>query len=272
MSMGSTGRLRGSGFTEEPRPEESERSVEDLILGFDIKPPEDEVDRLFRSTEDDYMEAKRRLQEEMGQTGDEAGRVDVPPRQKLYVGTSKSFNINAYLNSDGETIHSEHSDWDTLGYDRSDIRRAISTIDAGMKPLSRDISVVRFVDSDALGKMLGMEEISGRRGFLNLLSRLQSDDGMKRNFTDMLRGVDYVHKAYTSTSYTKDHPSYNDRDIKLNIVAKRGSSAIVTNNDAEHEILLGRGAKYNFTGNYRVETVTTSDGRRKKQLVLDVEI
>ena len=205
------------------------------------------------------------LQNEMGQTGFEAGDPNTNPNSKLYVNTGKSFNINAYLLSDGKTYYSEHTDWSNY-IDEAWIKNAIKKIDSGMKPLSQSLNVGRFVDSQALGKMLGMH--LSNAGFKNLLNKLESNKEAQKNFSTLLKGIDYTHKAYTSTVYTMNHPSYGDKDVMFNIVAKKGTDAIITANHAEKEILFGRNAKYNFTGKWR--TKTTQSG--KKQLVIDVVI
>ena len=59
-------------------------------------------------TEDSVKE----LRNAMGQTGNEAGDPFTNPNSKIYANSGKAFNINAYLNSDGETIKSDMTDWD----------------------------------------------------------------------------------------------------------------------------------------------------------------
>lgn len=41
---------------------------------------------------------------------------------------------------------------------------------------------------------------------------------------------------------------FTGRPIKLNITAKKGTKAIITNNAMESEIVLGRNQKWKFTG------------------------
>lgn len=256
--MGSVGASRGSsGVGSEATEfiEERKRETEDI----------------FSSAETVDESLKRQLQIEMGQTGDEAGRSDLPrgSGELLYVKTSKAFNINAYLNSDGETIHSEHSSWDETGrYGRKDVEAAIKQIDAGMKPLTRDLQLTRFISYDSMKHMFGLP--MSRSQFNTLLNNLETNPTAQRSFKDMLMDTDYTHKGYSSTTYTKDHESFGSRDIRLNVVMRKGTNAIITNNDAEHEILGGRGLKYNFTGGYKVQEVTDKYGRKRKQLVLDV--
>ena len=257
--MGSVGARKRSGSDSE--------SVDVTVATADSRATEEITGQVL--TRDDIPE----LQREMGQTGDEAGEVNpIRRRDKIYVNTSKSFNINAYLNSDGESISSPHSDWDTvMGYDRSAIRRDIERIDRGMKPLPENISLTRFVDVDAIQRMIPGIGID-KSNIQSVLNTLESDSSAASNFATVLRNVDYTHKAYTSASYLQTHPSYGSRDIKMNIVMRKGTNAIVTNNHRESEILGAHGLKYNFTGGFRVATVTDEYGRQKKQLVLDVYI
>ena len=206
------------------------------------------------------------LQRQMGQTGDEAGMVGVPPHQKLYVGTSKSYNINQYLNTNGTSIKARGSQWDQLGYNKTMIKNDIAKIDRGMKGLSNDVKLTRFVYGDQLGQMLGNKGINNGTIDTLITSLKRGDATAVSNFRSALKGADYTHKAYTSATYVSNHPAFDMRDVRLNFVARKGTKAVVTNNHAEHEILLGRNIKYNFTGDFRV--VTTPKG--VDQLVIDV--
>ena len=208
----------------------------------------------------------KQLQKEMGQDGYEAGDPNEVPHKKLYVKTGKAFNINAYLNSDGSTIQSSHSNWNDL-IDKPWVKGAIPKIDKGMKPLSQSVQVSRFLDGDSLGYMLPNVGIT-KSNFGTFISMLESGKISPKSFQSLLQDVDYTHKGYTSTTYAQSHGSYGDRDVKLNMVLRKGTPAIVTNNHAESEILAGRNQKYNFTGGYKVVTLPSG----KKQLVLDVYV
>ena len=204
------------------------------------------------------------LQNEMGQTGYEAGDPNTYPNAKLYAKTGKSFNINAFLNSDGSTITSDHSDWNGL-VDKYWIKDAIQKLDKGMKPLSQSVQVTRFIDGDSLGYMV--PDIGVNKGNFNeFLNKLDSGQISAKSFQTALKDTDYTHKGYTSTTYKQTHGSYGDRDVKLNVVLRKGTPAIITNNHAENEILAGRNQKYHFTGGYKIQTLPSG----KKQLVLDV--
>lgn len=217
--------------------------------------------RLTRADVDD-------LQRAMGQTGLEAGDPNVSPDNKVYVNTSKAFNINAYLRSDGTSVHdaSNNSDWENLGYTRADAARAVAQIDAGMAPLPEALELTRFVGAGALGSMLGNPKITTTNA-ARIIRSIATPQGAQK-FAQALRNASYTEKAYTSTTYWDTHPAFNNRQIRLNIIARPGTPAIVTSNHREAEVLLGRNLHYRFTGGFRVET--TSAG--VQQLVIDVEV
>jgi hypothetical protein len=212
------------------------------------------------------------LQRQMGQTGDEAG-VPNPlggGRAKLYVNTSKAFNINYYLMTDGKSIDSPLSNWQNLGYTKRMVKNDIAKIDAGMKPLSQSVQLTRWVSGDALGSMMGTNSVNSSN-ISTIISKLETDKSFGKNFSSMLKGTDYTQKSYTSASYKDTHSTFDKAPVKFNMVMRKGTNAIVTNNHAEAEVLGARNSKYNFTGNWRVvETTPTSTGRKQKQLVIDV--
>lgn len=209
-----------------------------------------------------------RLQRAMGQTGYEAGDPNTSPQNKVYVKTSKSFNINAYLRSGMTSVHdpSGNSQWEHLGYTTRDAARAVRQIDAGMKALPESIRLTRFVGGSALGAILGNPRITSTN-IGRIIQSIKTPQGAAK-FAAALRAADYTEDAYTSTTYLQTHPSFDTRQLRLNVVARKGTKAIVTSNHAENEVLLGRGVKYNFTGGFRV--VRTPKG--VEQLEIDVVI
>lgn len=214
----------------------------------------------------DQLNKIMQLQVEMGQTGFEAGDPNESPNGKLYVNTGKSWVINTYLNSDGKTMDTPNTDWDDL-VSESWVKDAIKKIDAGMKPMSQSVQTSRFLSANAASKMLGIQITDN---FINALAEGKGVGAkeLKKNFADMLGGLDYTHKAYTSTTYSGKHGSYDKYPVKLNMVIKKGTDAIVTNNHKEYEIVVGRNKKYNFTKKFHVESLSNG----KKQLVIDVVI
>ena len=208
----------------------------------------------------------KQLQQEMGQTGMEAGNPNETPNGKLYAKTGKAFNINAFLNSDGATILSDYSNWNGL-VDKPWVQNAIKQLDKGMKPLSQAVQVSRYVDGDSLGYMVPGMGVD-KSNFNTFLGKLESGEISPKAFQTALKDVNYTHKGYTSTTYEKSHGSYGGRDVRLNIVMRQGTPSIVTNNHAEHEIVAGRNLPYHFTGGYHVDTLPSG----KKQLVLDMYV
>lgn len=206
------------------------------------------------------------LQQAMGQTGFEAGDPNAAPRDKVYVKTSKSFNINAYLRTGSVHDKSQNSQWEYLGYSNADAARAVQQIDAGMRPLPENIALTRFVGGSALGAMLGNSRITSAN-IDRVIQSIATPQGAAK-FAAALAAADYTEKGYTSTTYLQSHPAFDTRSIRLNIVARKGTQAIATSNHAENEILLGRNAHYRFTGGFRVK-VTPSG---VQQLEIDVEI
>lgn len=202
----------------------------------------------------------------MRQTGNEAGRTDLKPGKELYVGTSKSYNINRYLESDGKDFRAKGSKWEKFGYDQKHIKKDIKLIDRGMKPLPADIRVSRYVYGEQLGIMLGDSDRINNNSINGFISDLRAGDKNVRNeFRSMLASTVYNHKGYVSTTYVRRHPSFDLRSVRLDLVVKRGTKAIMTNNHTEHEVLLQRDLKLYFTGRFCI--ITTRKG--VDQLVIE---
>lgn len=219
---------------------------------------------LTEMSESDRLDKLRELQRTMGQTGLEAGDPDESPRNKLYVNTGKAWVINTYLTNDRGSYDTPGTDWDNL-VDREWLDRAIRKLDRGMKPMSEDIIVNRYMDAEAADKMLGLGEVTSD-GFNALINLIDRSDSNKEDFKNLLGGLDYTQKAYTSTTASEEHSSYDNYPVKLNMIISKGTPAIVTSNFREHEIVVGRNRKYKFTKNFYVKTLPSG----KKQLVIDV--
>ena len=145
------------------------------------------------------------------------------------------------------------------------VKDAIQQIDSGMSPLTQSVETYRFVTAEAASQMFGVNINSGNVN--SFMHQLETNPTTASQFKEVLHNVDYTHKAYTSTTYVASHGSYDKYPVKLHIVAKKGTPAIVTSNHNEHEILIGRNQSYKFKS-YRVETLPGG----KKQLVVDVTI
>jgi hypothetical protein len=190
----------------------------------------------------------------MGQTGDEAGqnrRFQGDPRS-IYVQTSKSYLVNQALESDMKSLtnpfiqqNNGAMHWIRTGYTMNDATQAIRSIDAGMKPTTQDLRLVRYESDRAfstlLGKQLTASEIRSIQGMSD--SQLQT----------MFVGRDRTSKGYLSTSWRMDTNSARDRQymsspVSFEYTTRAGVHAIVTNNLGEHEALIGRGYRQTVTG------------------------
>ena len=228
----------------------------------------------FTKLSDSEQQAKiKEMQSAMGQTGDEAGKYNLSKgsSSKMYVNCSKSFDINYYLNTGN--VGSPQSTWTTSGgYTESDIKSDIAKMDSGMKPLSESVMGYKYSDGNALGKMLGTETINNGN-IQSLINTLQTDKVAQQDFVTTLKEAQYTHKGYTSMSYLPEHSTYDSSPIRFDFVMKKGTDAIVTNNKPEHEIIGHRDAKYNLTGNYKVEEVySKAAGKKVKQLIIECYI
>lgn len=160
------------------------------------------------------------LRRQMGQTGDEG---------RGFVATSRSWNINAFWR--GELDFNNRSGWN-MG--ENEIRATTARLDAAMKPLPKSINTVRFVDEKFLSS-LGLEPRVGRQ-----------TEGAVRGF--IRGGGTLTTPAFTSVSTNVRQNVFTGRPIKLNITAKKGTKAIITNNISESEIVLGRNQRWKITG------------------------
>ena len=209
------------------------------------------------------------LQNAMGQTGYEAGDPTASPYNKLYVNTGKSMCINKYLNTDGESIQSDYTDWDDL-ISKEWVKGAIEKLDKGMKPLPENIKGYKYMSPEALGKLLNLN--ISEKNIEKFIDKLDADESYRQKLDQILQNTDYTHKAYTSISYLPSLSTYDSYPVRLNVVMTKGAKAIVTNNNAEHEIVGGRNAKYNFTSGHVEKVYSHAAGKYIKQLLIDVYI
>lgn len=210
----------------------------------------------------------QRLQSDMGQTGYEAGDPNAyPNRNKLYVKTSKAFDINYYL-ATGK-VGSPNSNWTSLGYTERMIKNDINRIDSGMRPMSEPVLAYRYVTLRSASRMLGMSENDLGR----VMVQLNSNPNIASSFGDVLRSTNYTQSAYSSFSYDKRHGLFDSYPIRLRTVIRQGTDAIVTNNHVENEIITHRGSHYNFTGNARLVTeYSKALGKNHTYLEIDVTV
>lgn len=194
------------------------------------------------------------LQRMMGQTGDEAGqnrRFQGDPRS-IYVQTSKSYLVNQALESNMTSLtntfiqqNSGAMHWIRTGYNMNDATQAIRQIDAGMKPTTQNLRLVRYENERAFSTLLG-RDVSA-----NELKKIQGMSEAQLN--TLFVGTHRTSRGYLSTSWRMDATSQRDRQYMASPVAfeyttKAGVSAIVTNNIGEHEALIGRGYTQRISG------------------------
>ena len=257
--MGNTGANKGSSTIGGAATQQGSESIE----GFD-----------FTTLTDAEQKAKvKQMQQEMGQTGDEAGKYNLShgDSKKMYVNCSKSFDINYFL-ATGK-VGSPQSTWTDAGYTKADIEADIAKMDAGMKPLSESVMGYKYADGSTLGRMLGLDALTNST-IAKLVKTLQSDKVAAADFATRLAETDYTHPAYTSMSYVPSHGSYDYLPVRIDFVARKGTKAIVTNNSPEHEIIGARGLKYHFTGKFKIEQPysTTLGYNTPYQLVIECYI
>ena len=206
---------------------------------------------VFADQSDTQMTMLRRM---MGQTGDEAGlnrRFKGDPRS-IYVQTSKSYLVNQALESNMTTLTNPFIQqdngamhWIRTGYNMNEARQTVLSIDAGMKPVTQNLRLVRYENERAfstlVGKDLTASEIKGIQGM--------TDAQLSKLFV----GRERTNKSYLSTSWRMDATSQRDRQYMSSPVAfeyttKPGVHAVITNNVGEHEALIGRGYTQRISG------------------------
>lgn len=213
------------------------------------------------------VQENQQLQRRMGQTGNEAGLVGsqgARPSQKIYVGTSKSFNINKALNTDMQDMHHPDSDWDdprmvgswnVLTMDK--IRQSVRTIDAGMKPLPIALNATRVETSGMTLSTFGLDNYK-------IGDIMKMDQGtLDQLFTGRIR----YNKGYTSMAHNEKGIKFAPKsDVCVEYTLKSGTKVIQTNNLAEHETILGRGYAQKAT------SARIGNAFGKKMLIINVTV
>lgn len=216
----------------------------------------------------------RILRAQMGQTGNEAGYAKQQFRDNRslvkndstwsYVDSARSYLINNGLNNNFGSVTDGYmtgNSWNQYrnGYGIERAKSAVRAIDAGMKPLPKDMRLVRYEDSHAIQNFLGKDSKLTMRDL-----RGMSKSELESAFIGRGRET----KQYLSASWRMDTSSsrdaaYDSKEFAIEYTVKKGTHAIITNNVKEHEALIGRGYGQRVTGVRR-----TSKG----QVILSVEI
>lgn len=206
---------------------------------------------IFADQSDTQMDMLRRM---MGQTGDEAGlnrRFKGDPRS-IYVQTSKSYLVNQALDSNLQSLTNPFikqdngaMHWIRTGYNMNDATQTIRTIDAGMKPVTQNLRLVRYENERAFSTLLGRQLTASEAKNIQGMSDAQ--------LNKLFVGTERTSKGYLSTSWRMDANSARDRQymsspVSFEYTTKPGTHAIITNNIGEHEALIGRGYTQKVTG------------------------
>ena len=210
------------------------------------------------------VQENRQLQRRMGQTGNEAGLTGVRPSQKLYVGTSKSYNINKFLNTDMQDMKHPDSNWDDPNMVGSwnaltpgKVKQMIRDIDSGMKPIPVAVNATRVETSGMTLSTFGLDNYK-------ISDIMKMDQGqLDQLFTGRIR----YNKGYTSMAHNESGIKFAAKsDVCIEYTLKSGTKVIQTNNLAEHETILGRGYAQKATA------ARIGNAFGKKMLIINVTV
>lgn len=224
------------------------------------------------------------LQRQMGQTGFEAGRTKRQGGRGAtltYVGTSKSYNVNKYLNTDGKDATHPDSGWiqrDPQGnyYGRlsiGNIKNTIGEMDRGMKPLPQTINATRVESMDMFLNTLkvgGAQHLDGlsKRDIMNM-----SPQDLAKTFTGLVK----YNKGYTSVAVNESGIKMPDKgEVVCEYSILQGTKVIVTNNRAEMEAIVGRGYGQTVTsariGNATFKDPNTGRSTTRRCLIANIAV
>lgn len=151
-----------------------------------------------------------------------------------YVKTFHYSVLNSNLRQDGfHTSPLDEDDLKTIEALRSAIQK---------NTLDDDYVLTRYVNADYLsrvfgimdtrGKILGNSDITWARKKNKLIEKVEED-------LKSLSGKTINEKAFVSTSFIKDKNIMQDKAVRFEILAPKGTNAFVTKNRAESEVVLG---------------------------------
>jgi 8-oxo-dGTP pyrophosphatase MutT (NUDIX family) len=153
-----------------------------------------------------------------------------------YTGSIAAMNLNKELRKANPNL----DDWQ---------KERVQMLDGAMSDLPQDVSLVRGAMKPYAKETLGLKGTE-----------------TEKQLTKKLVGKEFTEQAYMSTSYDEKANRNSWNDVIMNITAKAGTKALVTTNDEESEVILGRGTRYKVTGVHAQE-----GGVNGSQIVLDVE-
>ena len=140
--------------------------------------------------------------------------------EDIYVGTSDSFSINAWLR---QQVGQQASGWVVL--DEQDIKDRVKEIDTWMRPSPVDFAAVRFVGNDWLRDNFGTDKLTVVKDLINKNKVAIHDAGFCSMSLDIRKNV------------------FTGRSAVLHLNVPKGTPLFFTSNSWESEVLGNR----NFT-------------------------
>lgn len=168
----------------------------------------------------DYDEAERLRARAYGMSDIDA-YMEAKNALGAYEGSSYSFRLNDALRTGGELM------------DRQQYR--VDKMDNAMRPIGKDLNVVRNVDTAYLNKVLG----------INLNGNIADQVSVANN---KMRGTIIQEKAYMSTSYNASRNVFTSRPVQMRIQAPSNAKGIFGTVAGESEIVFARNTKYVIRG------------------------
>lgn len=230
---------------------QSDEDLFDELFGDDIEENE-ELENLFNSSNAD-SKFTMMTDEDIAIL---SGLIEPPPGGYFQVGAGGSYSINSALRK-GDISDLSASN-----------KRIINVMDRNMKPLDKDIDVIRFVgkgyllslgvDKNLIMNVLGGDEVS--------LARLRHTV-FKQTISE---------KGFMSTTYNQnlDDSAFAgrfDRICRINLKCKKGNKVLFSPSKVESEMVLERGTKYVIT-NVQVKLQGNGKfGRPMKTIVFTAE-
>ena len=129
-----------------------------------------------------------------------------------------------------------HDSVDKLSEEQKNIMDAMDRVIEQNK-LKEDCHLVRFADQRYLADMLDLNKD-------DIQSLLDPENENVLKGLNSLKGTILSEKAYLSTSSDEKANVFNYKEVKLSILAEKGTPAYFTNNKDESEVILGRNSQY----------------------------
>jgi len=184
-----------------------------------------------------------------------------------YVGTSRSYDLNRHLYT------GKYGSGGTEGLSGIKMDKEIDDLSALIKETSLpyDMKLVRYMDDGGLKGL--MEKLGSKQTIFDYddirinpknVSFDQLNIEMAQFIDTNTSGIIFNYNSFLSTSYDRRHNVFKYKPIQMNIYADKGSSALVTNNWSESEIIFDKGV--------RVEILETFYDTKKQKMNIDMRI